>query len=195
MTNRTEELLRQARIEALREVRPPGVDAVRRTVHRRRGIAACVGAVVAAAAVACGIAVAGDWRTDPVLPATSVTPAPSASNLDEASAALGPADTTPWVMATAGAVQRSYENQVNDIPAGDYEMFVYCAGEGTVDVVVKADRAGDTKLAAGSVRCSGKPALLRLPVRQPFDGYLRVFLSGDARAAGQAAFSFKFVRA
>jgi hypothetical protein len=208
MTDRTERLLEQARIDALRDVVPPGVDQVRRTVRRRRGAGAGAGVAVAVAAIASGIVLTGGRLPD-VAPLAGPSSAPASGPRTEgvphlnptasermaaASAALGDPDATPWVMATTGVVRPDYENHVNDIPAGDYQLFVYCVGEGTVDVVVKAGDHGDEKLAAGSVACSAKPAPGRLAVTQPFDGYLRVFLSGDARASAGSAFSFKFVR-
>jgi hypothetical protein len=97
-------------------------------------------------------------------------------------------------MATSGGVTANYENDVNDMPADDYVLFVYCTGPGTVDVVVKAGQMGDTKLAAGTVTCSADPVPGQLSVQQPVDGYLRVFMSGDKQAVGRATFSFKFVR-
>jgi hypothetical protein len=205
MTDRTEKLLEQARVDALRDVMPPGVDQVRRTVRRRRGIAAAAGVAVGVAAITSGIALTSGYLPDmttpvgpsPAAPTSGTLPRPEATRVARiaaAAAALGDPNVTPWIMATAGVVGPDYENHVNDLPADHYQLFVYCAGEGTIDVVVKAGNYGDEKLAAGSVTCSEEPGVARLAVKQPVDGYLRVFLTGDARASTQSGFAFKFVR-
>lgn len=206
MTDRIQQLLEEARTDAMRDVRPPGTDEVRRTVRRRRGSAAVTGAAAAVAAMAAGFALAapppaGDSSVAGEPSATAsdfpVMPAPDAAvqqRMEAAWTALGDREATPWVMATNGGVTADYENHVNDIPAGTYDLLVNCVGAGTVDAVVKAGDAGDVKLAAGTVTCADQPTAARLTVNQPVDGYLRVFLSGDRQAADSAAFSFKFVR-
>ena len=205
MTDRIAQILDQARADALRDVRPPGSDEIRRTVRRRRGLLAGTGTAVAVAAVAVGgaLAVPPGPGTSPPSAGSSPSagfpmmpePDPAVLRRSElARAALGDPDVTPWVMATTGVVSADYANHVNDIPAGDYDLFVYCVGEGTVDTVVKAGNYGDEKLAAGSVTCAESPAPARLTVRQPVDGYLRVFLNGDSRASAGSAMAFKFVR-
>jgi len=198
MSDRTDELLVRVRADALRDVLPPGVDQVRRTVHRRRGVAAAVGAAAAVALVGSGIAIfgAGGPASDAAPSAdhsTGVDPMPDA-RLAAVSAALGDPNVTPWVMATASVLTADYENDVNDMPADDYRLFVYCIGRGEADVVVKAGFYGDKVLATGSVSCGEQPEPAKLAVRQPVDGYLRVFLKGDAQASGSSVFSFKFVR-
>ncbi|MDI6100350.1 hypothetical protein QLQ12_17220 [Actinoplanes sp. NEAU-A12] len=207
MTDPIVRLLEQARADALRDVRPPGPDEVRRTVRRRRGIVAGIGTAVAVAGIAAAGALAVPPSPGAVAPGADssampsqfpVMPEPDPATLQRmavASAALGDWNTTPWVMATDGVVSADYQNFVNDIPAGTYDLHLYCVGEGKADVVVKADRAGDDKLAAGSVTCAADPKPARLTVRQPVHGYLRMYLSGDEKASGTSAFSFKFVRA
>lgn len=207
MTDRIQRLLELARADALRDVRPPGTAEVRRTVRRRRGLAAGAGAATAVAAVAAASVLLTGPQPDGLPqagPSTSAEvlfpdPLPSPGTETErraaaAYAALGDREATPWVMATNGTVEPGYVNHVNDIPAGLYELAVFCVGEGTADVLVKASDAGDEKLAAGAVTCSADSQPARLTVRQPVDGYLRVFLSGDPAASAGSAFAFRFAR-
>ncbi|MFI5933209.1 hypothetical protein [Actinoplanes sp. NPDC051494] len=215
MTDQLEQLLKQARTESLREVLAPGTDQVRRTVRRRRGILAGTGAVVAVGVIASGIALAGGGGgggdVAPIAPLPVAPPPPSAelwvpegplpspdpvleSRFAAADAALGDRQKEPFVMGTTGVVSPDYENHVNDMAADDYQLYVYCGGKGTIDVVVKAGQAGDTKLAAGTVECADRPDPEPLAFTQPVTGYLRVFLSGDKQASDKGAFSFKFVR-
>ena len=202
-----ERLLEQARADAMRDIVPPGAGRARRTVHRRRAI----GAGVAVASVATGAVLVGH-AVSPV--ATTGRPAdrPSAgpsgvdvmpppdpnqdARMTRAGQALGDPNKAPWVMATAGIVSPGYEDDVNDIPGGKYRLYVYCVGAGKVGIVVKEGQYGDQRLAAGEATCDEQgrtPAILRID--HPYDGYVRVFLNGDASATDRAAFSFKFVRA
>ena len=131
----------------------------------RRGIAASAAAVVAVATIATGIAVTNGQQShnaSPSAPSGSPTPIdvppdPQSSRLDAANKALGDPEKLPWVMATGGVVTDNYENAAIDLPTDDYRLFVYCAGPGTVDVVVKSGRFGDTTLAAGKVTCAETP--------------------------------------
>ena len=207
MTDRVEQILTRVRTEALQDVRPPGVNEVRRTVRRRRAVTAGLAVAAAVTVISSGIALAGlrpPISTAPAAPTTSasdsapeLTPAPNPTveaRITAANRALGDPEKVPWVDATSGVVAPDYENHVNDMPADDYQLFVYCVGDGTVDVVVKAGRYGNDKLAAGAARCGAEPSPATLHVRQPVDGYLRVFLSGDDTASAGSAFAFKFVR-
>lgn len=204
MSDRTDNVLARARADAMRDVLPPGADQVRRTVRRRRAITAACGAAAAIGVIVSGIAVFG--TNGPVLPAPAGPPAePSASvhpmpaptvsaRMNAVSAALGDPEKLPWVMATAAVMTSDYENDVNDMPADDYRLFLYCLGRGKAEVVVKAGQYGNKVLATGTVTCTEPPAPAKLAVRQPVDGYLRVFLKGDADASVDSVFSFKFVR-
>jgi hypothetical protein len=208
MSDRVQEMLARARTDALRDVRPPGADEVRRTVRRRRGVTAAIGVAAGVTVIGSAIAVAGqstpadDAPAGPSasasptgVPELAPTPDPTLlARMSAADDALGDPEQLPWVMATSGAVTSDYENHVNDIPADDYRLFVYCAGDGTADVVVKAGDHGNDELAAGRVHCAARPSPATLSVRQPADGYLRVFLRGDATAAAGSAFAFKLVR-
>jgi hypothetical protein len=206
MSDRTERMLEQARADAMRDVVPPGVDRIRRTVGRRRTVATVAGAVLLTALTISLTVLIG--RAGPPASSSSqgayVEPSSSPSlipqpdpampdRMEVAAAALGNPDTTPWTMATAGMVSGDYENHVNDIPEGDYHLYVFCIGEGSVQVVVKAQNAGDFVLATGSVPCAETPVPAELSVHQPISGYLRVYLSGDGKANAGAAFAFKFV--
>jgi hypothetical protein len=202
MSDRTDTVLARARADAMRDVLPPGADQVRRTVRRRRAITAACGAAAAVGVIVSGIAVFG--TNGPVLPAPAGSPSSArpdpmpgptvSARLNAVSAALGDPDKLPWVMATAAVVTPDYENDVNDMPADDYRLFLYCLGRGKADVVVKAGQYGNKVLATGTVACPERPTPATLAVRQPVDGYLRVFLRGDAEASVDSVFSFKFVR-
>jgi hypothetical protein len=206
MNDQLDKRFADLRAEALREVLPPGPDAARRTVRRRQGVATSIGAVVAVGAVVSAMAVAGAHLPQGTPPAaSSASPEVSVSfptqpdpvqvaRMEAAAKALGTPD-YPRVMATAAVIPADgYENHVNDIPAGDYRLSVYCVGKGTLDVVVKAGQYGDKKLAGGKVTCAETPVPGKLSVRQPYDGYLRVFMKGDHQAAGRAGIAFKFDR-
>jgi hypothetical protein len=205
MNDQLEKLFGDLRAEAMQEIQPPSAVEAMRTVRRRRGIFASAGAVVAVAAVATGIAVSNGQQphgSSVAAPSASVGPDDfppqpdprQSSRLDAADKALGDPKKLPWVMATGGVVSDDYENAAIDLPADDYRLFVYCAGPGTVDVVVKEGWYSDTKLAAGRVTCSETPQPGQLSVKHPVDGRMRLFLKGDAQANGTSAFSFKFVR-
>jgi hypothetical protein len=217
VSDRTERLLELARADALRDVVPPGVEQVRRTVRRRRRAVVLTAAVGVAAAAAAGTLVMGQGGgsmpaggndgepgaqagaaasgagTDPSLPVIPQPDPTQLARMEVASRALGDPDRTPWAMATADVVSSDYENHVNDIPEGDYRLSIFCVGEGSVHVVVKAENAGDKVLATGNAPCAETPTATTLKVRQPISGYLRFYLTGDARANAGAAFSFKFV--
>jgi len=204
MTDNLGKLFADLRTEELQKVLPPGADDVRRTVRRRQGVAASAGAVVAVTVIAGAIAVSGGSGGS----APAATPSPSrsefappqpgpeqASRMVLAGKALGDPEKLPYVMATADVVTAGYENAAIDLPADDYRLFVYCVGPGTADVVLKAGDFGDNKVAAGRVTCGEPPVPAQFRFTQTVDGGMRLFLSGDKEAAGQAAFSFKFVRA
>jgi hypothetical protein len=205
MTDRLEQLFADLRSESLNRLVPPGPDQARRTARRRRAAAASAGAAVAVTAVVSGALLLGGH---PPAPAPAAPPPSSAelfppqpqpdavveSRMAVAGDALGDPNQHPYIMSTDGVVTADYEDDVNDIPAGSYHLFVYCAGTGKIDLLVKAEMYGNRKLAAGTVTCSERPVPGKFAVKQPYDGYLRVFLHGDEQAAGHAAFSFKFVR-
>jgi len=205
MSEHLDKILADLRTEALAEVLPPGAGQARRTVRRRRGMAASAGAVLTVVVILSGIALAGERPPHgpaPLAPSGSapvpMPPQPDpvqSARMDAARQALGDPEKQPWVMATTGVVTSDYANHINDMPADDYVLSVYCAGPGSVEVVVKAGNYGDQRLASGTVACSERPVPGRLAVTQPVHGYLRVFLTGDEEAAGRAQFSFKFARA
>ncbi|WP_433383747.1 hypothetical protein ACQPZX_22210 [Actinoplanes sp. CA-142083] len=209
MSDKVERMLDRARADAMRDVVPPGVDNVRRAVRRTRTVINVGGAALLTAATI-GLTVlvgqagpsapsgsqaaGGRTSAEPSFPVRIPEPDPTEQNrMDAASAALGDPNVTPWTMATAGMVAADYENHVNDIPEGDYHMYVFCVGEGTVQVTVKAQDFGNQVLATGSVPCGEDFVAGELKVHQPITGYLRVYLSGDSRANAGAAFAFKFV--
>jgi hypothetical protein len=127
-------------------------------------------------------------------------PEPTGPAYDRALAAgdlLADRSKTPTsINATEGVVTSSYENHMNDMPADTYTFHFFCVGAGKVSVVVKQGDSGNTVLGRGTATCAAHdPAPLRLTIRQPTYGYLRIFASGDARSSDRAGFAFEFLSA
>jgi hypothetical protein len=215
MTDQIEQLFRDLRTETLPKILAPGPGAARATVRRRREVRAAAGSVLAVTVIAVGIGVVRDEDRDaPGVDATSVRPvSPSSSSGEEpsrfspppdpsgdsryqaASQALGDPNQHPWVMATAAIMQGGdYENDINDIGEGKYQLIMYCIGTGKLSVQIKADQYGNKVLATGEVPCNEKATAGKLDVTQPHTGYLRLFAHARNGADG-SAISFKFVRA
>ncbi|WP_306207552.1 hypothetical protein [Actinoplanes sp. RD1] len=198
MTDRLDEVLGRARLSALAEVRPPGAGQVRRTVRRRRGIAASVSVAAAVLLLAGGIALAQESR-EPLpsgpSPSPSAPPEPTIdpttqARYERASEALGDRDLEPNSDSTAGVVSGSFGSGAARLAPGEYRLYVYCFGEGSLDI--RVTHAGK-KLAAGTVPCAEEGGSLQLSVHQESDQGPDLELSGDERADGKAAFSYKFV--
>ncbi|WP_305784539.1 hypothetical protein [Symbioplanes lichenis] len=200
MTDRLDEVLGRARASALAEVRPPGADQVRRTVRRRRGVAAVAGVTAAVVLLAGGIALArGPQEPPPATPAPSDSeffpPEPTIdpttqARYDRASDALGDRRLEPNSDSTAGVVSGSFGSGTARLAPGEYRLYVFCFGEGSLDI--RVTHAGK-KLAAGTVPCAEEGGSLQLAVHQESDQGPDLELSGDERADGKAAFSYKFV--
>src|SRR4051794_23415154 len=139
----------------------------------RRGFAAGLGVAVAVAAISAATGFisrgsqppAGNVPDDPASSYVEVIPGPGptgTSRVGVATAALRDPHPTPRAEATAGIVSPDYEDDVNDMSAGDYQFYVYCVGEGTLGIVIKAGWNGDRKLATGRANCdpTGRPAKL-----------------------------------
>jgi hypothetical protein len=127
-----------------------------------------------------------------------VLPEPSGPAYDAAQAAgdlLADRQQTPTsISATNGVVSSAYEDHMNDMPADTYLFRFFCVGTGVVDVVVKQGDSGDTVLGHGTATCAAHdPTPLRLTIRQPTYGYLRIFAAGDARSNDRAGFAFEFL--
>jgi hypothetical protein len=219
MTDQLEQLFRDLRTDTVPTIIPPGADAARATVRRRREVRAAAGSVLAVAVVAIGIGtvqghdgggsaaspggpssgpvsglVSGPASGPPELIPTPADPGAD-SRFQAVNNALGDPNQHPWVMATAAMLQGGdYENDINDIGAGKYRLLVYCAGTGRLSVQIKADQYGNKVLATGTVPCHEKPVATRIAVTQPHTGYLRLFAHAE-NGADNAALSFKFERA
>lgn len=221
MTDDLEKLFQDLRARTLREIVAPGAPQIRAAVRRRRAVAVSAGAGGAVALVLVGVGVAlhpgsgggyaaGSPSEAPSSEATSgeppssaqpsVLPGPTGTSSDPAQAAgdlLADRSRTPTsINATAGVVTSSYEDDMNDMPADTYAFHFFCVGAGKVSVVVKQGDSGDTVLGHGTATCAAHdPAPLRLTIRQPAYGYLRIFAAGDARSNGRAGFAFEFLSA
>jgi hypothetical protein len=210
MSDELEKLFEDLRARTVSEIVAPGAPQVRATVRRRRNVAVFGGAGVAVAAVLVGAGaglhagpggyVAGEPGEAPSSAQPSVMPEPSRPVYDRARAAgdlLADRGKTPTsINATNGVVTSSYEDDMNDMPADTYAFRFFCVGAGKVSVVVKQGDSGDRVLGHGTATCAAHdPAPLRLTIRPPAYGYLRVFASGDARSNDRAGFAFEFLSA
>jgi hypothetical protein len=221
MTDELEKLFQELRSRTLSEIVAPGAPQIRAAVRRRRTVAVSAGAGGAVALVLVGVGVglhpraggdyaAGSPNETPSSEAPSgeasssaqpsVLPEPTGPVSDPAQAAgdlLADRSRTPTsINATAGVVTSSYEDDMNDMPADTYAFRFFCVGAGNVAVVVKQGDSGDTVLGHGTATCAAHdPAPLRLTIRQPAYGYLRIFAAGDARSNGRAGFAFEFLSA
>jgi len=207
MTDDLEKLFQDLRSRTLSEIVAPGAPRARATARRRRSVAAFGGAGVVVAALLIGIGVGlrpggGDDVEYPPAAAPSSEPPvmsePSGPVYDRAQAAaalLADREKTPTsINATDGVVSSSYEDDMNDMPADTYAFHFFCVGAGQVNVVVKQGDSGDTVLGQGTARCAAHdPAPLRLTIRQPTYGYLRIFAAGDAGSTDRAGFAFEFL--
>jgi hypothetical protein len=209
MTDDLEKLFQDLRSRTLSEIVAPGAPRVRATVRRRFAIATSAGTGVVIAALLVGIGFGlrpgtrGDYGAGAPVAAPSseqppVMPEPSGPAYDRAQAAAGlladRGKTPTSINATDGVVTSSYEDDMNDMPADTYAFHFFCVGAGRVTVVVKQGSSGKTVLGHGTATCAAQdPAPLRLTIRQPTYGYLRIFASGDARSSGRAGFAFEFL--
>jgi len=204
MTDQIEQLFKDLRSETLPTIIPPGPGAARLAVRRKREIRAAAGSVLAVAVVAVGVGAVRNRDADEGAPAAQASgppitqPAPDPALIARMAAAgnaLGDPNKHPWVMATQTVIDGAdYENDINDIGADKYYLFIFCAGPGRLSVQVKADEYGNKLLASGTVPCQEKPTGTRLTVTQPHTGYLRLFAHAEDGAASAAAIAFKFVR-
>jgi len=209
MTDDLEKLFHDLRARTLGEIVPPGTPRVRATVRDRRGLAA-LGTGVAVAAVLVGAAVLrpaddgglislgpGEASPSSGPPVMAEPTGPVYDNAQAAGELLADRAKTPTsIGATTGVVSSSYEDDMNDMPVDTYTFHFFCVGAGQVSVVVKQGDSGDTVLGEGTATCAAQdPAPLRLTIRQPTYGYLRIFAAGDARSNGRAGFAFEFLSA
>jgi hypothetical protein len=204
VTDQIEQLFSELRNETLPSIIAPGPGAARATVRRKREIRVAAGCVLAVAVAAAGIGTARHHDVGSAAATSSSGPPITIPEPDPvlvaraktAGNALGDPDRHPWVMATSTTIdQTDYENDINDIGAGKYQLVLFCAGPGRLRIQIKADEYGNEVLATGTVPCSEKPVATRLSVTQPNTGYLRLFAHAEDGAAGAVALSFKFVRA
>lgn len=166
MSDRFEQLFEQARPDAIRTIRPPGTEAVRRTVRRRRRRTVLF-AAVAVLAVLGGVTVLrqpGPGRIDE--PVNGVTSAPHAvvdtdKLAAQAHAALGKAPSTPAVDRQA-AVNQNY-SQASSRYLGGLTLSAACAGDGSFTLVVSGIPGSEStssehvELARITVPCAADP--------------------------------------
>jgi hypothetical protein len=211
MTDELEKLFQELRADTLNQIIAPGTPQIRTAVRRRRTTTVVVGTGVAVAAVLVGAGAAlhpgtgsdyavgtpGQSASGPQPPVMPEPTDPAYVHARAAGDLLTDRSKTPTsISATDGVVTSSYEGDMNDMPADTYAFHFFCVGTGVVAVVVKQGDSGDTVLGHGTATCAAHdPAPLRLTIRQPEYGYLRVFASGDARSNQSAGFALEFLSA
>ncbi|MBG0567894.1 hypothetical protein [Actinoplanes aureus] len=195
MSDMLEELLTDLRESAVREIRPPGAEAARRTVRRRR--------VTKAAASACAVLVAvGGAFVLVDRPGTEKTPAaisPSPSIGSEQFAADALAGITDAgagfdVAAPVAAGYRRTESMV--MPR--LVLRAACVGAGQITLVVTGDVTGDlgnrfedVELARVPLSCGAAPAPVTRKINASLANVLTFRLESAGSAAGRAGFAYR----
>lgn len=188
MPDHFEELFADLRVATIPQVRPPGVDAVRRTARRRRRTTRTAAAAVVALAVTGGLVVTGF----PLRGGHRVAPAERVRDLvGTADRALGTQLPDLAGQPLSGPVAADGEVTFPDQPAGSRSLALACAGPGQVTVEAQLVRgAGDSTALGGSVvSCATAPQAAVLTFRLPVPGSVVVALVGDPAATGSAGYA------
>jgi hypothetical protein len=194
-----EELLGDLRAEAVREIRPPGAAAARRTVRRRRFTAAIAtaGAVVLSVSGVFALVDRPEAGPGPTLPAASpsvaVTPLPAA-----ALAAITDGDPAFEV---AAPVVAGYERTTTTyLP--QLTLRAACAGAGQVTLVVRGDIDGDTKnrfpdreVARVKLTCGADPVPVNREINASTLPILTFRLEQADSAVGRAGLAYRLTAA
>ncbi|MBM2620583.1 hypothetical protein JIG36_34285 [Actinoplanes sp. LDG1-06] len=164
------------RRDTLPQVRPPGAEAARRTVHRRATVrAAALAAVV--------IAVGGTWIVSQRNLDGTITPAASASASTYASDMLwrGRADKTEIAAALVPGASHSdvmaeHDQDVGlEADGGNYRLRVGCAGPAPLPVTVMVNETVDQQQ---TLQCTDDGVARDFEITVPSAGSVRVILSG-----------------
>jgi hypothetical protein len=192
VTDQLEDLFADLRADTLTQVRPPGVEAARRTVHRRRTTRAVGGAAFVALIAAGGI---GSHLLGPLPFGQGGEPDPAmlAKRQSRAATAVGlGADDkrqTPRGMqgiAAAGVIATGL------LAAGTYTVRLACAGPGRLTALfrVRATPGATARL----VDSSTQDCAVRVPAVQTFtlaeNAAIEAELRPDGGAAGRAGYAF-----
>jgi len=183
-----EELFADLRVATIPQVRPPGIDAARRTARRRRRTTQTAAAAAVALAVTGGLVVTGF----PLRGGHRAAPAERVRDLvDIAERALGTQQPDLAGQPLSGPVAADGKVTFADRPAGSQSVALTCAGPGKVAVEAQLVRgAGDATVLGGSVvSCATAPRAAVLTFRLPVAGSVMVALAGDPAAAGSAGYA------
>jgi hypothetical protein len=193
-----EDVFAELRADAIRQVRPPGVERVRRTVRRRRT------AVVVFAGVLLvmlgGTVVLLGFPTRPTVPADADGDPLTMTELDRltglADRAVTASNPGPAVFSRRGPVA-GVMTATEQVYLGEINLQIACAGSGSVTLLVRgtpgteSGKTGRTEVARLTARCSAEP----LPEGTTFvlgsflDITVEVVDAGSAR--GRAGFAYR----
>jgi hypothetical protein len=191
-----EDLFADLRAEAIRRVRPPGADRVRRTVRRRRAITVAVAGVLLV--MLGGTVVLLGFPARPTVPASRdpLTEAELDRLTGVADRAVTASNPGPAVFSRRGPVDGLFD-ATEQIFLGEINLQVACAGTGSVTLLVRGNpgpESGTTErpeLARLTAPCSAEP----LPAGTSFVlGQflnLTVELVDAGSARGRAGFAYR----
>ncbi|MET8148374.1 hypothetical protein ACIBSW_27420 [Actinoplanes sp. NPDC049668] len=187
MPDQLEALFADLRAETLPRVRPPGAEAARHTVRRRRARTRNAAAATVALAVAGGLIATR-------LPQTEERPAERLTDL-VASARRALEDQLPKLAGrlTTGVVTGHRRLTFADLRPGGYTLAVTCAGSGTVTIDIEQVRSSEEPRVLGvqTVSCGRTPAVAIMTFRLTKTGPVAISASGDAGAAGSAGYALE----
>ncbi|MFI1993187.1 hypothetical protein [Actinoplanes sp. NPDC020271] len=186
MTDQLERLFGELRADTMPRIVPPGVDAARSTVRRRRRRATAITTAGLVALVAAGIGLS----PQPARHSTAGPALPAADRWALAQKASERIDQSPGDSAISGIAIETGQ-QTYPLVAGDYEVTTACYG---APGYVAAEVAGK----AFTVTCEETPPVLTVPVTVPAsDQPTVVSLRPDSATEGRTgiAYSLKMTQA
>jgi hypothetical protein len=184
MTDQLDEMMTDLRARSVPEIQPPGVAAARRTVRRRR-VASVVTSACAVLAVV-GVTVALGRQPAP-------TPAPVATDgtrLADAARHALPARTSGFVRQAPVTVGYQEQDRAH---RGLLTVWVACAGEGQITLVVNGTPEKQAELGRVTAQCTANPAPQRMSLAASTTPGLTFRLAGAQSAVGRAGFAYLLV--
>ncbi len=222
MPDRTDELVRELfadlRADELPGVRPPGVQAARRTVRRRRtavsaGVTCLTVVAIAGLALATARPAPGGGEAAAEQPSRGSLAAADLQQLayraDAALAERGrggpPVNDDPHLVMQRSTVLDSGTPapQSHRLQAGEYHADLRCAGTGRVGFTFRwsperadrtVDRSRSVIVGTGQAMCYETPTAYSQPFTLAGTGRLEVVLSPDDEAVGHAGFAYQVIR-
>jgi hypothetical protein len=188
VTDQLEALFADLRAETLPQVRPPGIEAARHTVRRRRTTR-----TVATAAVA--VAVAGGLVATAAPPATVRHQDSPAGQMRELAGVAKRAldDQLPRLAGRqqSGTVEEVTTLTFPGIEPGEYTLALACAGPGQITIDIEQARDADESSVLGRqiVRCGERPIVEVMPFRLSFRTPAVITITGGTQAVGNAAYA------